>query len=257
MPDLKIALVQSELLWENPAENRRYFEEIFSSIQNCDLVVLPEMCTTGFSMNTALAEPMDGDSVLWLKEQSIRHNFAIACSMMIRNDHNLAFNRFLCATTKQELHHYDKRHLFRMAGESNYYQAGNRRTVFSINGWKIMPQVCYDLRFPVWSRNNLGYDLILNVANWPKARVAAWEKLIAARAIENQCYMVGVNRTGTDGTGKEYNGSSRAVDFLGNTMVEAFDHPAVLRAELLRSPLMEYKKQFPAWMDMDSFAIDH
>ena len=214
---LKVALVQTSLAWENPEANRTQLENKVSTI-SADLIVLPEMFTTGFTMNASeVAEPMHGETIAWLKTLSKTKNAAIVGSLVITENNNY-FNRLVFIEPNGKLTTYDKRHTFTLAGEHKVYEAGKEKVIINYKGWKICPLVCYDLRFPVWTRNTEDYDLLLYVANWPKARIAAWDALLKARAIENMAYCIGVNRVGLDGNNYEYSGHSGAYDVLGNRM---------------------------------------
>lgn len=214
--DLKIAILQSDLVWENPAANRGNFQQQIEGISDSvDLIVLPEMFSTGFTMNAAqLAETMDGQTVSWMQEMAAKTQAAIVGSLVI-SDSGLFYNRLLFVHPSQKIDIYDKRHSFTLANEHKVYTAGNQKLIVNYKGWKICPMICYDLRFPVWSRNTENYDLLLFVANWPVPRINAWSSLLQARAIENLSYVIGVNRVGLDGYGHAYNGSSAVYDYLG------------------------------------------
>lgn len=213
---LKIALIQSDLVWENPKQNRlNFMKKITAVSQEADLIILPEMFTTGFTMHASnLAETMEGESVKWMLEMAKKSNAAIVGSLIITED-NKYYNRLLFVHPEGKIEIYDKRHTFTLAGEDKVYQAGNKKIVVAYKGWKICPLVCYDLRFPVWARNTENYEVLLYVANWPKPRITAWDALLKARAIENMSYCVGVNRVGLDINNYEYSGSSAVYDVLG------------------------------------------
>jgi omega-amidase len=253
MSNLNITLIQSELHWENSPANLEMFTRKLATIKDStDLIVLPEMFTTGFSMNAEkMAQTMDGPAVLWLQEQARDKKTAILGSLIISEKGHF-FNRLVWARPDGTLLTYDKRHLFRMSGEEKVYAAGQKTLTVDLNGWRIRPFVCYDLRFPGWMRN-LGddYDVAVVVANWPAARAAHWKLLLAARAVENQTYMVGLNRVGTDGNDLAYSGDSAIYDPTGQTLFEnngqEIIHTQTLDGNLLRS----YRKAFPAWMDAD------
>ena len=214
-------LVQTELSWENPAANREAIETLTKPL-NDGVIVLPEMFSTGFTMaSREVAEPMQGDTVTWLRQRAAEHGKTLCGSVVISVEGEY-FNRFLCAHSDGELQFYDKRHRFRMAGEHEHYSAGGEKIVCTIAGWRVCPMVCYDLRFPVWFRNRGDYDLLLCVANWPAARRDAWNALLRARAIENQVYAAGVNIVGIDGAGVQYSGGSA----LYQTPRPALLHPA-------------------------------
>ncbi|MBA6156865.1 amidohydrolase [Tenacibaculum sp. S7007] len=218
---LKIALIQSDLIWENPDENRKLFEEKINNLPtDIDLIVLPEMFTSGFTMNASkLAEEMDGTTVNWMLKLAKVNQSAITGSVIIKeNDHY--FNRLLFVHPYGEIDFYDKKHTFTLAGEHEVFSSGNNKTFVSYKGWEICPLICYDLRFPVWARNTDDYDLLLYVASWPKPRIEAWDALLKARAIENMSYTIGVNRVGTDANGYEYSGNSACYDSLGNCLAK-------------------------------------
>lgn len=211
---LKVAGVQIELIWEDASVNRTRFAELIHNLE-VDLVVLPEMFSTGFTMNPrGVAEDMNGPTVRWMKESAISNNFAIMGSLVIIED-DCYYNRLIFAHPDGTIDTYDKKHLFTLAGEDVEYKAGTERLLVDYKGWKICPLICYDLRFPVWARNVEDYDLLVYVANWPSPRVQAWDALLKARAIENMSYCVGVNRVGVDVNEYEYSGHSGAYDFLG------------------------------------------
>lgn len=259
MKELNIALVQSGITWHDREANLERFGEIVLSIsERTDLVVLPEMFTTGFTMEpSSLAEGMDGIAVTAMKDWSAKSGADITGSLIIHEDGKY-FNRMLWVKPGGEIFYYDKRHLFRMGGEHKVYSQGETAVIVELCGWRIMPLVCYDLRFPVWSRNTgLKYDFMVCCANWPSARQYHWDTLLRARAIENQCYVAGVNRTGTDGKGVRYAGGSCLVDFAGNTLCDAGDmETAVIRYTVDPVKLKQYRETFPAWMDAESFSLN-
>lgn len=257
MQDLKIALVQTTLHWHDPASNRALLDETLSAVEGgTDLVVLPEMFNTGFTMAPeACAEPHDGASTAWIRAKARALNAVVAGSLAVEEGGRY-FNRLHWADPDGALLTYDKRHLFRMAGEHKHYQAGSRRLVARIKGWRICPLVCYDLRFPVWSRNQGDYDLLVYVANWPAVRRQRWQRLLRARAIENLSYVVGVNRLGTDGNGVGYSGDSVALDWLGDPLADCGDSTAVRSVTLDRKDLEDYRAAFPAHRDADRFILE-
>ncbi len=215
--NLTVAGIQAELIWEDASENRARFSERITGL-DVDLVVLPEMFSTGFTMDpTKVAEDMDGPTVAWMKATAMSNNFALMGSVVIK-ENDRYFNRLVFAYPDGTIDTYDKKHLFTLAGEDMAYKAGTEKLILNYKGWKISPFICYDLRFPVWARNVENYDLLLYVANWPSPRVHAWNSLLQARAIENMSYCIGVNRVGVDVNGYEYSGHSGAYDFLGETM---------------------------------------
>ena len=253
---LRVTLVQSDLAWRDPAENRRRLAAHFRGLAgHTDLVVLPEMFSTGFCMDSAaLAEPMDGPTVGWMREEAAATGCAIAGSLIVR-DGDRHHNRLVWARPDGALAHYDKRHLFRMAGEHEHFAAGSARLVADLKGWRVCPLVCYDLRFPVWSRGADAFDLMLYVANWPAARRSAWRALLPARAVENQCYVAGVNRTGSDGQGIAYAGDSTVHDYLGQCVADLGAEPGTVSVTLDRAALHRYREKFPAWRDADPFQL--
>ena len=259
MEALRVSLAQQPLHWHDPAANRAGFEALLLPLAGrTDLVVLPETFTTGFSMEVArLGEPPGGPTTAWLTALAARLDAAVTGSVITR-DGERYFNRLLWASPGGEVRHYDKRHLFRMGREHEHFTAGRAAWSVPWRGFNVCPLVCYDLRFPVFSRRRpqLDYELLLYVANWPAPRAEAWRQLLRARAIENQAYVVGVNRVGADGTGTAYRGDSAAVDFLGRTLVEGGDVPAVLTVELERAPLLAFRERFPAHLDADSFTLE-
>jgi predicted amidohydrolase len=253
---LRVTLVQAELAWQDPAANRRNLAARFRGlVGHTDLVVLPEMFSTGFSMAAAeLAEDMHGPTVGWMREEAAALGCAITGSLIVRED-GRCYNRLVWARPDGSVEHYDKRHLFRVANEQQHYAAGARRLVVEIKGWRVCPMVCYDLRFPVWSRSRGDYDVLLYVANWPQRRANAWATLLRARAIENLCYVVGVNRVGRDGNGASYAGDSVALDFLGQPLSSEGGGDRVETAVLDLESLRAYRQSFPAQLDADPFEL--
>lgn len=256
MRDLRLTLLQTELHWQAPEANRENFSiRIAEHAANSDLIMLPEMFTTGFTMEAAEnSELGDGESASWLREMATSHEVHLTGSVVIREDERY-FNRLFWATPSGELQSYDKRHLFRMAGEHNKYSAGEERIIVRLGDWRICPLVCYDLRFPVWSRGVNEYDLLLYVANWPAARRSAWRTLLPARAVENLSYCAGVNRIGKDGKGIEYAGDSLVADYLGNLAADAGNADTALQVTLSLDKLDRYREKFPAWKDADRFEV--
>ncbi|MFN7184121.1 MAG: amidohydrolase [Thermomonas haemolytica] len=264
MPDLRVSLVQGDTRWHDPQGNRDYYGELIAPLHGLtDLVVLPETFTSGFSNEAiARAEGMDGPTVAWLRQQAQALGAAIAGSVQIRTEAGV-FNRMLFATPDGALVHYDKRHLFTFAREHERYAPGRERVVVEWKGWRILLQVCYDLRFPVFSRNRFDparageadYDLALYVANWPSARAYPWKTMLRARAIENLCYVVGVNRVGSDGNGLHYSGDSAVIDFLGQPVSECGEAPVVVTTTLQAAELLAHRQRFPALQDADGFDL--
>ncbi|HVN44646.1 MAG TPA: amidohydrolase [Steroidobacteraceae bacterium] len=259
MSVLRVSLVQQPLMWHDAAGNRARFEELLRPrAGQTDLIVLPETFTTGFSMEVErLGEPAGGPTAQWLARLATSLDAAITGSVITREGGHF-YNRLLWAEPAGELRHYDKRHLFRMGREHQHFSAGRAPWSVSWRGFSICPLVCYDLRFPVFSRRRpeLDYELLLYVANWPAARADAWRQLLRARAIENQAYVVGVNRVGNDGLGVPYTGDSAAIDFMGRTLVDAGAAAAVLTVELPKEPLIEFRERFPAHLDADRFTLE-
>ncbi|MEQ8516045.1 MAG: amidohydrolase [Chromatocurvus sp.] len=255
MQDLTATLVQCELAWESPADNRRHIEALIADEGgSTDIIILPEMFTTGFSMNAlANAEPPGGDTEQWLQARATQLDCAVTGSVAIR-DGEQVFNRMLFATP-EGMTYYDKRHLFRMAGEHKRYAAGQDRVCMEWRGWRILLQVCYDLRFPVFSRNREDYDLALYVANWPAVRRDHWRSLLKARAIENLACVIGVNRVGEDANGHSYSGDSLVFDAQGITLADLEDHAEVRRVQLSGDTLQAYRERFPGHLDADNFSL--
>lgn len=253
---MKLALIQSALVWENPEANRAYFEAKINTIEEgVNLIVLPEMFTTGFTMDpAAVAEPMNGKTVLWMQDLAKVKNSAITGSVVIEENANF-YNRMLFVFPSGEIQSYDKRHLFTLAGEDKVYSSGSQKLIVDYLGWKICPLVCYDLRFPVFSRNVENYDLLIYVASWPKTRITAWDTLLAARAIENMTYAIGVNRIGTDNNGYEYVGHSQALDFLGDCLIAPTEQEGVFITTLDQSKLREVREKLNFLSDKDVFEI--
>lgn len=253
---MKIALIQAPLIWENPQANREYFEERVNSIeQEIDLIILPEMFTTGFTMNPKnVAETMQGETILKLKDLAKNKNTAITGSLIV-SEKEKYYNRLIFVFPSGKIEYYDKRHLFSLAGEEKIYTSGKEKQIVEYKGWKICPMICYDLRFPVFSRNTEDYDLLLYVANWPKPRTNAWDILLKARSVENMCYTLGVNRIGFDESGHEYIGHSQAIDFLGNTIINAEESEGVFIADLDKNAMLEARHRFGFLNDRDAFEI--
>ena len=260
--DLRVLLVQADTVWHDPAANRDRLGALVRTAAPADLIVLPETFTTGFSNDAvATAETMDGETVAWMRALAAELNAAVTGSIQLRDGEGV-YNRLLFATPDGTVRPYDKRHLFRMAREQERYAAGHQRLVVEWRGWRICPLVCYDLRFPVFSRNRvdparqaLEYDLLLYVANWPASRHEAWRTLLRARAMENLCYVVGVNRAGTDGNGHPYLGGSIATDPVGAAVADCGASPQAAQATLSLEWLREFRRAFPAHLDADAFTI--
>jgi omega-amidase len=255
-PHLRVTLVQADLAWHDPQENRRRMARHFRGLMgHTDLIVLPEMFSTGFSMESEeLAEDVDGPTTGWMREEACALGCTITGSVIIR-DEGRYYNRLLWVRPDGSIAHYDKRHLFRMTREHERFTAGERRLAVELKGWRICPLVCYDLRFPVWSRSRGDYDLLIYVANWPNRRRHAWSTLLRARAIENIAYCVGVNRVGRDGNGAVYAGDSVAIDFLGQPLSDEHDGDGVETVVLDRPSLDAFRESFPAHLDADQFHL--
>jgi omega-amidase len=255
----RVSLVQQPLAWRDPAANRAHFTQLLAPLAgNTDLVVLPEMFTTGFTMKPEqYAEAADGPTRAWLLEQARILDAAVGGSVAV-NDDGQYFNRFMLAMPDGLTYWYDKRHLFRMSGEHRHYSAGSHALIIEWRGLRLCPLVCYDLRFPVWSRRRpeLDYDLVIYAANWPAPRRGAWSALLRARAIENQAYCVGVNRVGEDGGGNAYVGDSVALDFMGQPLAELLDNPQVITVPLDIEAVRAWRDKFPAHLDADAFSLE-
>ncbi|HEY8011996.1 MAG TPA: amidohydrolase [Rudaea sp.] len=265
MTPIRVSLVQGATRWHDAAANRDYYGAFARALKGqTDLIVLPETFTSGFTNETLhQAETMQGDSVAWLKALAQEVGATITGSMVIR-DGERYFNRLVWMRPDGTFDIYDKRHLFRMAKEHERYAGGDTRLIVELNGWRICPMVCYDLRFPVWTRNRHGksasdrfdYDLAIFVANWPTPRRQPWRTLLRARAIENLSYVVGVNRVGVDGNDLPYAGDSAALDFLGQSLAELGTQEQVVTITLDPAALAAHRERFPAWMDADDFRIE-
>jgi omega-amidase len=258
MQDLKVTLIQSELHWQNSGANLAMFEEKIWQIKGkTDLIILPEMFNSGFTMDAkSVAEPMNFTTFKWMKQMAEQTGAVVTGSFVVKEDNNF-FNRLIWMQPNGEWDKYDKRHLFRMAKENDHYSAGNSRLIKELKGWKICPLVCYDLRFPVWSRNqNLEYDLLIYVANWPAIRINAWDALLKARAIENLSYSIGVNRVGDDGNGIDYDGHSSVYGPKGESLFLKNDTEDISTITLSKSDLVDFRTKFPAQMDADRFEIN-
>ena len=277
MAPLTVTTIQTNLAWENKAANLQMLEGKINSLEEkTEVVVLPEMFSTGFSMNTALlAETMEGETVEWMKAIAAKHKIILTGSLMIK-ENDRCFNRLLWMLPNGQFGYYDKRHLFAYGEEDKHYTPGNKRLIASVKGWRINLQVCYDLRFPVWARNRLlqtdksfeesgsspdnneavvrpEYDLLIYVANWPERRNHAWKTLLCARAIENQCYVVGVNRVGRDGNNINHSGSSLVIDPLGEVLYHMAEEEDIFTITLRREHLEDVRTKFPFWKDGDQF----
>lgn len=256
MQNLTVSLVQTPLHWEDWEANLTMLTQNLDGLGTTDLIVLPETFTAGFSMNVSrVAQTMSGEAVSWMKQMAARHHAVVAGSMVIA-EHNTHYNRFIWMRPDGTLDYYDKRHLFSMAGEDEHFTGGRERKVVELKGWRICLQVCYDLRFPVWSRNRNDYDALIYVANWPEARRSAWNTLLLARAHENQCYVVGVNRVGKDGNDISYSGDSVAVDSRGTVIsnIKPYEE-GIDTVTLSWQELADYRTKFPVGNDADNVQI--
>ena len=249
---MNITTIQSNIIWEDKDSNLKNYQSKIDNIES-DLIILPEMFTTGFTMDPKPhAEKMDGKTVQWMKENASKINSAICGSIIIEEDDKY-FNRFIWVNPDGSIHHYDKRHLFSFAGEDEYYTPGDSKIVIEYKGWKICPLICYDLRFPVWSRNVEDYDVLIYVANWPNKRKMAWRSLLVARAIENQCYVIGVNRVGEDGNNLSYNGDTSLINALGETLYINSQTEDVFTTTLSKLELSKVRNLLPFLKDKDNF----
>ena len=254
---MHVFAIQHRSSWEDAQANRQVLEVHIGQAHDADLIVLPEMFTTGFSMNPAsLAEPVDGPTLRWMQQQAAQRDAAICGSIIVEHE-GAYFNQMLFVEPNGRVTRYNKRHLFRMGGEHKCYAPGEQRVVVEYKGWRVLLLVCYDLRFPVWSRSlSADYDLIALCASWPAARTFAWETLLAARAIENQCYVVACNRAGADGNGFEHIGRSAIYGFKGERLSVAPDgQTGIAEAALSLEPLRRFRQSFPAWSDADAFEL--
>lgn len=251
---MKTALIQTNIIWENPSENRRILEEKINALtESVDLIILPEMFTSGFTMHPSnVAETMNGETISWLKNIAKAKNSAITGSLVITENGNF-YNRMVFIFPDGEIQHYDKKHLFTLAGEDKIYTSGNEKVIVNYQDWKICLQVCYDLRFPVFARNTENYDLLIYVASWPKIRNNAWDILLKARAVENLSYVIGVNRIGTDHNNLEYIGHSQIIDELGNFIIEPTENEGVFIADLDKNKMLETRNKLNFLNDRDAF----
>lgn len=262
MSQLHLTIIQASLHWENKLANLNMLSEKINTIKPpTHIVVLPEMFSTGFSMKPeVLAEAMNGESVNWMKRMAAEKKIILTGSLIIEEEGKY-FNRLIWMLPNGQYGYYDKRHLFAYAEEDKHYTPGSKRSIASVNGWKINLMVCYDLRFPVWARQqfdqdkNFEYDVLIYVANWPQKRSTAWKTLLQARAIENQCYVIGVNRVGEDGNGIYHGGDSMVIDPLGEVLYHKTDEEDVFTVTLDKQHLQTIREKFPFWRDSDSFQI--
>ena len=262
MSSLTLTIIQTDTAFENKGANLQRLKATIEAIEErTEIVVLPEMFSTGFSMQPKLfAETMEGDTVQWMKEIAATNKIILTGSIIIEENGNY-FNRLIWMLPNGQIGYYDKRHLFAYGEEDKHYSAGNKRLIASVKGWKINLQICYDLRFPVWSRQQntateTEYDLLIYVANWPEKRSHAWKTLLCARAIENQCFVVGVNRVGKDNKNIYHSGDSLVIDALGQVLYHKSGDEAVYTITFQKDDLDKVRTQFPFWKDADDFTID-
>ena len=253
MTKLSVTLVQCHLVWQNPSANRQKIQQLLDPVNQSDLIVLPEMFSTAFSM-TAQAESMQGETIQWMSRLA-KDKQALIIGSLIVEEHEKKYNRLICSFPNGAIEHYDKRHLFGLIDESAHFKAGKQRLIINYKNWRICPMICYDLRFPVFSRNNQDYDVLIYVANWPETRIHHWTKLLEARAIENQSYVIGVNRVGNDDNGIFFNGQSRVIDASGLCLYEGNDIEDLPTVELDYQSLMFVRKKYPFLGDADDFTI--
>ena len=263
MQTLTVSLVQGATRWHDAPANREYYGSLVRGAPQSDLFVLPETFLSGFSNDTrASADTMDGEGVAWMRALA-QEVGAVLCGSLAIREGDTVYNRLIWARPDGSFEQYDKRHLFRMAGEHTRYGGGTERLIVELKGWRILPQVCYDLRFPVWLRNGrnegaaggMDYDLSLFVANWPSPRRGPWRTLLRARAIENLAYTIGVNRVGVDGNNHPYAGDSAIIDPVGEPLIELGPVEQVVTVNIDPAPLLAHRERFPAWMDADAFAL--
>ena len=255
--ELKVSIIQSKLVWENPEENRQLFSKKIATIsEDTKLIILPEMFTTGFTMNAStLAETENGKTLNWMQTEAKKKDCAITGSVIISENNNY-YNRLFFVFPNGDYKTYDKRHTFTLAGEDKTYTAGNKQVLIEYLGWKIYPLICYDLRFPVWARNTQNYDLLLYVANWPERRITAWDALLKVRAIENMSYCIGVNRVGKDANGHKYSGHSAVYNVLGEQISNPnFEEDFIETITLQKSHIETYRKRLQFLNDQDKFSL--
>lgn len=258
MSSLTVALVQTDICWLEPQKNLQNLNNKLASLESVDLIVLPETFATGFAFDQPeVGEIAGGPILLWMKQLAKTTKAVITGSVAVNHlDKNV--NRLYWVTPQGDVQHYDKRHLFRMGNEGEHVIAGQKREIFNLNGMRILPIICYDLRFPVWSRNKNDYDILLNVANWPGVRRKVWDTLLSARAMENQCYVLAVNRIGDDGKGVGHSGGTCVYDFKGDALEVAKDNqPQIVIQTLTLDALNQFKQQFPAYLDSDEFNLSN
>ena len=256
--NLRVTALQIDIVWENALANLSAIENLLPARNNTDVVILPEMFSTGFTPNSKLvAETMEESTVSWMINSAVKMNYALAGSIVI-TENGKFFNRFIWANPSGEIIKYDKRHLFTYGKEHLHYNRGDKRVIINYRGWRILPQICYDLRFPVWARNCNDYDLAIYVASWPATRIWIWDHLLVARAIENQSYIIGVNRVGTDGLGLKYSGNSQMINPKGEIIEKSkIQQPEIIESTLDYEMIEKWRTSFPALNDGDTFTIHH
>ncbi|AXQ99380.1 amidohydrolase [Pseudoalteromonas piscicida] len=255
MSTLTVTLVQTDIQWLSPEANFTHIERLLESVEPSDLILLPETFATGFAVKEQGVEHYADAAIEFLQQCAQRFQAVVAGSILVPHGNKKA-NRMVWCQPDGETHHYDKRHLFCLGNEGDFVVAGEHREVFELKGIKFLPQICYDLRFPVFQRNQNDYDVMINIANWPAARRNHWDTLLTARAIENQCFVLAVNRVGEDGYGTAHNGGTKAIDFNGNSLASARDNQAeVITVKLKLSDLQQYKAKFPVHFDADKFTL--
>lgn len=252
---MKLTILQPELSWENVEANLSKLETMMDSLSGwADIIILPEMFSTGFTMNTALCEGNHGLTFIWMKEQALKRNCGVCGSYLVR-DEERAYNRFVFVSPDQD-YMYDKRHLFSIGDEDKFFTRGRSRVTFDFRGFRIIPFICYDLRFPVWSRNRNDYDLAIYVSSWPEARINVWNTLLKARAIENQCFVAGSNRVGCDGNGICHNGMSQIINFRGELIAGALENEeGIVSADISMDELTTFRNKFNVLRDADDFSL--
>ncbi len=254
--ELKVILIQSQIFWKNKEKNLHHYTNLISCVDNSDIILLPEMFNTAFCPDSIdLSETMTGKTVKWMQQTALKKNSAIAGSLMI-TENNKIYNRAIWVSKNGEIFKYDKRHLFSLVKEDQFLTAGVKRIIVDLEGWKICPLICYDLRFPVFSRNNVNYDVLIYLANWPVKRIDAWDTLLKARSIENQCYTIGVNRIGIDANKIPFNGKSKAYDAFGNKIFDAKENTDnIFELRLSSKDLKLKRRQMNFLKDQDHFIL--
>tara|TARA_B100001741_G_scaffold294826_1_gene277424 strand:- start:1904 stop:2668 length:765 start_codon:yes stop_codon:yes gene_type:complete len=254
MMKLRITLVQSNIYWESPEKNRTQLEAKLLAASQTDLIIFPELFNTAFSV-TNVGEPMSGETIQWMSSLASKLKALIIGSLII-NEKGKKYNRLICMSPEGSYQYYDKRHLFDLMNESSYFTAGKDRLIINFKGWKLCPLICYDLRFPVFSRNNEEFDILIYVANWPASRIDHWNKLLVARAIENQCFVAAVNRVGSDINGVEFSGHSSLIDYNGDIIYRGNNNEQLKTFTINKADLNSGRSKLPFLKDVDSFVIN-